>query len=166
MLSAAATSVAGDRNAVRVSRRSTSAAPPVPPTVQPKDVALPSFVTSNADFYRIDTALCVPQLSRADWQLKIHGMVDREITYRFDDLDRVRGRREGGDADLRVQSRRRRPDRQRGVDRATACEICWREAGIHPDADMVLSMSIDGFTAGTPVEALTDEPRCRCWRSG
>ena len=31
------------------------------------------------------------------------------------------------------------------------------EAGIHPDADMVMSTSIDGFTAGTPVEALTDE---------
>ena len=29
-------------------------------------------------------------------------------------------------------------------------------AGVHPDADMVLSTSIDGFTAGTPVEALTD----------
>ena len=28
--------------------------------------------------------------------------------------------------------------------------------GVHPDADMVLSKSIDGFTAGTPVEALTD----------
>ena len=26
-----------------------------------------------------------------------------------------------------------------------------------PDADMVLSTSIDGFTAGTPVEALTDD---------
>src|SRR6202022_4858338 len=62
--------------------------PPVPPTVQPKGVALPSFITSNADFYRIDTALSVPQLSRSNWQLKIHGMVDREITYRFQDLDR------------------------------------------------------------------------------
>ena len=30
------------------------------------------------------------------------------------------------------------------------------DAGVHPDADMVLSTSIDGFTAGTPVEALTD----------
>jgi hypothetical protein len=29
-------------------------------------------------------------------------------------------------------------------------------AGVHADADMVLSTSIDGFTAGTPVEALTD----------
>jgi len=32
-----------------------------------------------------------------------------------------------------------------------------RDSGIHPDADMVLSTSIDGFTAGTPVEALTDD---------
>ena len=29
-------------------------------------------------------------------------------------------------------------------------------AGVHADADMVLSTSIDGFTAGTPVQALTD----------
>jgi hypothetical protein len=29
-------------------------------------------------------------------------------------------------------------------------------AGVHPDADMVLSTSMDGFTVGTPVEALTD----------
>jgi len=29
-------------------------------------------------------------------------------------------------------------------------------AGVHKDADMVLSTSIDGFTAGTPVQALTD----------
>ena len=33
---------------------------------------------------------------------------------------------------------------------ATACGTCWRDAGVHPDADMVLSKSIDGFTAGTP----------------
>lgn len=29
-------------------------------------------------------------------------------------------------------------------------------AGVHADADMMLSTSIDGFSAGTPVEALTD----------
>jgi hypothetical protein len=29
-------------------------------------------------------------------------------------------------------------------------------AGVHADADMMLSTSIDGFTAGTPVQALTD----------
>jgi hypothetical protein len=30
------------------------------------------------------------------------------------------------------------------------------DAGIHSDADMLLSKSTDGFTAGSPVEALTD----------
>ena len=79
--------MAGDRDAFTLPAVDVGA-PPVPPTVQPKGVALPSFVTSNDDFYRIDTALSVPQLSRADWQLKIHGMVDREITYRFEDLER------------------------------------------------------------------------------
>ena len=30
------------------------------------------------------------------------------------------------------------------------------EAGVHADADMLLSRSTDGFTAGTPIEAVTD----------
>ena len=54
--------------------------------VKPKGVALRSYITSNDDFYRIDTALTVPQLSRANWRLKIHGMVDGEVTRSFEDL--------------------------------------------------------------------------------
>jgi DMSO/TMAO reductase YedYZ molybdopterin-dependent catalytic subunit len=147
-------SVSGDRDAFALPRIDV-AAPQVPPTVQPKGVAVPSFVTSNADFYRIDTALSVPQLSRADWQLKIHGMVDREITYRFEDLDRFEvveklvtltcvSNPVGGDL---ISNAAWTGYRVRDL---------LAEAGVHPDADMVLSMSIDGFTAGTPVEALTD----------
>ena len=135
-----------------------SAPPPVPPTVQPKGVALPSFITANADFYRIDTALSVPQLSRTDWQLRIHGMVDREITYRFEDLQRF-------DVVEKVVTLTCVSNPVGGDLISNAAWTGYRvrdllaEAGIHPDADMVLSMSIDGFTAGTPVEALTDEPR-------
>ncbi|MBE1547041.1 DMSO/TMAO reductase YedYZ molybdopterin-dependent catalytic subunit [Mycobacterium sp. OAS707] len=155
VLSRMLSSVSGDRDAFALPKVDV-AAPPVPPAVQPKGVALPSFVTSNADFYRIDTALSVPQLSRADWQLKIHGMVDREITYRFEDLDRFDvveklvtltcvSNPVGGDL----------------ISNATWTGYRVRDlladAGVHPDADMVLSMSIDGFTAGTPVEALTDK---------
>jgi DMSO/TMAO reductase YedYZ molybdopterin-dependent catalytic subunit len=147
-------SVSGDRDAFALPRIDV-AAPQVPPTVQPKGVAVPSFVTSNADFYRIDTALSVPQLSRADWQLKIHGMVDREITYRLEDLDRFEvveklvtltcvSNPVGGDL---ISNAAWTGYRVRDL---------LAEAGVHPDADMVLSMSIDGFTAGTPVEALTD----------
>ncbi len=56
-------------------------APPVPPGVQPAGVELSTFVTDNAEFYRIDTALSVPQLSRESWKLRIHGMVDNEKTF-------------------------------------------------------------------------------------
>src|SRR6201991_1617478 len=155
VLSRMVSSVSGDRDAFALPRIDI-AAPPVPATVQPKGVALPSFVTSNADFYRIDTALSVPQLSRADWQLKIHGMVDREVTYHFEDLDRFETVEQlvtltcvsnpvGGDL---ISNAAWTGYRVRDL---------LAEAGVHPDADMVLSMSIDGFTAGTPVEALTDK---------
>jgi DMSO/TMAO reductase YedYZ molybdopterin-dependent catalytic subunit len=154
VLSRARTSVAGDRDAFALPAVDVPA-PPIPPTVQPKGVALPTFVTSNDDFYRIDTALTVPQLSRADWQLKIHGMVDREVTYRFEDLDRF-------DVVEKVVTLTCVSNPVGGDLISNASWTGYRvrdllaDAGVHADADMVLSMSSDGFTAGTPVEALTD----------
>jgi DMSO/TMAO reductase YedYZ molybdopterin-dependent catalytic subunit len=154
VLSRLTSSVSGDRDAFALPRIDV-AAPPVPPTVQPKGVALPSFVTSNADFYRIDTALSVPQLSRADWQLKIHGMVDRETTYRFEDLGRFEV----------VEKLVTLTCVSNPVGGNLISNAAWTgyrvrdllaEVGVHSDADMVLSTSIDGFTAGTPVDALTD----------
>jgi DMSO/TMAO reductase YedYZ molybdopterin-dependent catalytic subunit len=155
VLSRLLTSVSGDREAFALPRVNV-AAPPVPAAVQPKGVALPSFVTSNADFYRIDTALSVPQLSRSDWQLKIHGMVDREITYRFPDLDRFEVVEK-----LVTLTCVSNPVGGHLISNATWTGYRVRdllaEAGVHSDADMVLSMSIDGFTAGTPVDALADD---------
>jgi DMSO/TMAO reductase YedYZ molybdopterin-dependent catalytic subunit len=154
VLSRLLSSVSGDRAAFALPRANVGP-PPVPPAVQPKGVALPSFVTSNADFYRIDTALSVPQLSRSDWQLKIHGMVDREITYRFADLDRFEVVEK-----LVTLTCVSNPVGGHLISNATWTGFRVRdllaEAGVHSDADMVLSMSIDGFTAGTPVDALTD----------
>jgi DMSO/TMAO reductase YedYZ molybdopterin-dependent catalytic subunit len=130
--------------------------PPAPPNVQPDGVALPSFVTSNEDFYRIDTALSVPQLSRNQWQLKIHGMVDHEVTYRFDDLTKF---------DL-VEKMVTLACVSNPVGGDLISNAVWTgyrvrdllaAVGVHPDADMVMSTSSDGFTAGTPVEALTDD---------
>jgi DMSO/TMAO reductase YedYZ molybdopterin-dependent catalytic subunit len=154
VLSRARTSVAADRDAFALPTVDVKA-PPIPPTVQPKGVALPSFVTSNDDFYRIDTALTVPQLSRADWQLRIHGMVDREITYRFEDLDRF-------EVIEKVVTLTCVSNPVGGNLISNASWTGYRvrdllaDAGIHADADMVLSTSSDGFTAGTPVEALSD----------
>src|ERR1700756_5553695 len=51
-------SVAADRNSLALPRPRTPA-PQIPADVQPKGVALPTFVTASADFYRVDTALVV-----------------------------------------------------------------------------------------------------------
>ena len=44
------------------------------------------FFTPNSKFYRVDTSLVLPKVSPADWQLRIHGMVDRPMTLTYDDL--------------------------------------------------------------------------------
>ncbi|HEY1842316.1 MAG TPA: molybdopterin-dependent oxidoreductase [Mycobacterium sp.] len=147
-------SVAADRNSFTLPRPRISA-PPIPADVQPSGVALPSFITASADFYRVDTALSVPQLSHGDWRLRIHGMVDRETTYSFDDL---------ADFDVveMVTTLTCVSNPVGGTLISTGVWTGYRVAdllavaGVHADADMMLSTSIDGFTAGTPVEALTD----------
>jgi DMSO/TMAO reductase YedYZ molybdopterin-dependent catalytic subunit len=147
-------SVAADRTSFALPRPRRSA-PPIPADVQPNGVALPSFVTASADFYRVDTALSVPQLSHSDWRLRIHGMVDREATYSFNDL---------ADFDVveMVTTLTCVSNPVGGKLISTGIWTGFRVAdllavaGVHADADMMLSTSIDGFTAGTPVEALTD----------
>ncbi len=47
---------------------------------------LTPFYTPNDDFYRVDTALIVPAVATEDWSLLVHGMVDRELTFGFDQL--------------------------------------------------------------------------------
>jgi DMSO/TMAO reductase YedYZ molybdopterin-dependent catalytic subunit len=147
-------SVAADRSSLTLPRPRVTA-PPIPADVQPKGVALPSFVTASADFYRVDTALSVPQLSRSDWRLRIHGMVDHETTYSFTDLA-------GFDVVETVMTLTCVSNPVGGPLISTGIWTGYRvadllaRAGVHADADMLLSTSIDGFTAGTPVQALTD----------
>jgi len=117
---------------------------------------LEPFVTSNTSFYRIDTALSVPQLNPDTWSLRVHGMVEREITLGYEDLlseDLIEtavtlccvSNTVGGDL----------------VGNAVWTGWPVREllqrAGVAADADMVLSTSEDGWTASTPLEALTDD---------
>ncbi|GGL26677.1 molybdopterin-dependent oxidoreductase [Nocardia jinanensis] len=131
------------------------AAAPVPPGTDPPVPGITDFITPNDTFYRIDTALRIPALTSADWRLRIHGMVEREIELTMDDLLRrpavekvitltCVSNEVGGDL----------------IGNATwigyPLADLLAEAGVRPDADMVLSTSADGFTAGTPVAALTD----------
>lgn len=133
-------------------------APPIPADADFAKLGTPTFITANANFYRIDTALVVPQVRAEDWSLRIHGMVDREITYTYADI-------------------RNRPLVERvmtlccvsnpvggpyistakfvGVDLAGLLN----EAGVRPGAEQLYSMSVDGFTAGTPISTVLDPSR-------
>ena len=113
------------------------------------------FRVPNADFYRIDTATVVPRVNTADWQLRIHGMVAREV--RLDWATLVAGGLVERDVTLTCVSNEVGDSlignaRWLGLPLAPLLE----QAGPTPDADMVLSTSADGWTAGTPLAVLLD----------
>ncbi|GAA4479998.1 molybdopterin-dependent oxidoreductase [Microbacterium panaciterrae] len=119
---------------------------------------LSPLFTPNADFYRVDTALSVPSIAPADWRLTVDGMVGRRVELGFDELLHM-GLREYAVTLTCVSN-------QVGgnlVGTARWLGVPVREildlARPAEAADMVLSRSIDGFTASTPLDALTDPTR-------
>lgn len=81
--------VAGSRDAVTARLRAatlTERAAAVPAGAAFPDAGTPTFITANPDFDRIDVALQVPAQTAQDWRLRIHGMVDKEMTLSFEDL--------------------------------------------------------------------------------
>ncbi len=143
------------RAAVRLPAAAT-AAPAVPAAAELAIDGLAPVVTPNSAFYRIDTALVVPQVDPADWSLRVHGMVDHEVVLTWDEL--VELPLQESDITLACVSNTVGGDL---IGNARWLGYPVRElltrAGVSADADMVLSTSIDGFTASTPLEALTDE---------
>lgn len=115
-----------------------------------------TLFTPNKDFYRVDTALTVPTIDPGTWRLVIDGMVDRRVELTFQDIldmgldeyaitltcvsNEVGGELVGNAMWLGVPLR-----------------DVLKKAGVKSGADMVLSRSIDGYTASTPLSALTDE---------
>jgi DMSO/TMAO reductase YedYZ molybdopterin-dependent catalytic subunit len=147
-------SVSADRAAVTLPAPA-SPAPVLPASVDAELPGLARFVTSNRSFYRIDTALVVPQVAPDEWTLKIHGRVRNPLTITFDQL-------------------LARPMIERYITLACVSNEVggglisnarWlgvrlgdllAEADPEPGADQVVSRSVDGFTAGTPTDVLRD----------
>nr|WP_276610735.1 molybdopterin-dependent oxidoreductase [Kineococcus siccus] len=99
--------------------------------------------------------MSVPQVDVASWTLRIHGMVEREVTVTFDDLlaeDLVERWMTMTCVSNEVGGNLVGNARWLGVPLTTLL----RRAGLQPDADMLLSRSVDGFTISTPVAAATD----------
>jgi DMSO/TMAO reductase YedYZ molybdopterin-dependent catalytic subunit len=122
--------------------------------IAPAGVA--SFRTPNETFYRIDTALVPPNVDPSTWSLRIHGMVEREVTVTYDDL-LARPITEGWVTLCCVSN---------SVGGDLIGNAWWSgvkiadllaEAGPLPGADAVLQTSHDGWNCGTPLEALTDD---------
>ena len=116
---------------------------------------LSSFVTSNASFYRVDTALVLPQVDPSSWQLRIHGMVDREITLTFDELLK-RPLIEDYITLCCVSNPVGGPYIGNAKWLGASLAAVLREAGIKAGADQLLCTSVDGFTSGTPVQTVMD----------
>jgi DMSO/TMAO reductase YedYZ molybdopterin-dependent catalytic subunit len=133
-----------------------TAAATVPSAAELDIEGLAPVVTPNAQFYRIDTALAVPAVDPSGWSLRVHGMVDQEVTLTWDELlalpleesvttlacvsNEVGGGLIGNAVWLGYPIR----------------ELLARAAPT-ADADMVLSRSVDGFTASTPLAVLEDD---------
>ena len=131
-------------------------AEPVPDGVSFDVDGLTAHVTPTQDFYRVDTALQVPAVAAGSHVLRITGMVDEPLELTMGDLlsrELVERRitltcvsnQVGGDL----------------LGTATWIGIPVREllaeAGVQPGADAVRSVSTDGYTAGTPLDVLTDD---------
>jgi DMSO/TMAO reductase YedYZ molybdopterin-dependent catalytic subunit len=116
---------------------------------------LSPFVTPNSVFYRVDTALILPQIAPADWQLRIHGMVEREITISFADLLRL-PLIENYTTLACVSNPVGGPYIGNAKWLGASLAGLLRTARIRAGADQLLCTSTDGFTSGTPVQAVMD----------
>ncbi|TDD85141.1 molybdopterin-binding oxidoreductase [Actinomadura darangshiensis] len=132
-----------------------SRAKPVPSGAQVRVPGMTPFRTANSGFYRVDTALVLPQVDPRDWTLRIHGMVARPVELTFDDLlklDLVER-----DITLSCVSNQ--------VGGNLAGNARWlgaplapllRRAGVRSGADQILSRSSDGMTISTPLQTVLD----------
>jgi DMSO/TMAO reductase YedYZ molybdopterin-dependent catalytic subunit len=140
---------------LRATLRLPTRRPPKPPGVDQAVEGQAPWVTSNRAFYRIDTALTPPLVDHTQWRLRIHGMVEHEMTVSYQDLlDRglstawvtlcCVSNPVGGDLISNT------------VFSGVPMKDLLEEVGVKPGADMLLSTSEDGWTAGTPLTAITD----------
>jgi DMSO/TMAO reductase YedYZ molybdopterin-dependent catalytic subunit len=133
-------------------------AQPAPPVPAGSDLRIPGlgpFITPNSAFYRVDTAIVLPQVPPSSWQLRIHGMVSREITLNFDQLLR-RPLLEDYITLCCVSNPVGGPYIGNARWLGTSLGALLREAGIRAGADQLYCTSADGFTSGTPVQTAMD----------
>jgi DMSO/TMAO reductase YedYZ molybdopterin-dependent catalytic subunit len=147
-------SVAQARASLRLPRPEHTV-PGLPPGTDLHIPGLSPFLTPNGGFYRVDTAIILPQVAPSSWQLRIHGMVEREITLTLDQLLRL-PLIENYTTLTCVSNPVGGPYIGNALWLGTSLARLLRAAGIRAGASQLLCTSSDGFTSGTPVQAVMD----------
>src|SRR3954451_20412072 len=126
-----------------------------PPSAADFDVpGITPIVVANDAFYQIDTKLGTPHIDQTTWSLRIHGMVDHEVTLTYDQLlamplveqyvtiacvsNEVGGHLVGN-------------AKWTGVNLNSILAL----AGVQDGATQVVGRSYDGWTSGFPTEHLS-----------
>ncbi|WP_340537172.1 molybdopterin-dependent oxidoreductase [Nocardioides sp. GXZ039] len=130
-------------------------APEVPPGARLDVEGLSAWMTPVGSFFIKDTAVVRPALKTENWTIKIHGLVENELELTFEELVN-RGIEESWITMVSVFN-------EVGGDlvgnawfSGVLLAPLLAEARPLPDADAVLQTSEDGWTCGTPLEAMTD----------
>ena len=114
------------------------------------------WMTPNEDFYLIDTTIAKPTIEPEEWSLRIHGLVDRELTLTYSDL--VAREMTESWITLNCVSNEVGGDLV-GNARWSGVRIAdlLADLGVSDEADCILQTSHDGWTCATPLAALTDD---------
>ena len=142
------------RSAIRLPGPAVSGSRP-PAGAQLHVPGISPFTTPNGSFYRVDTALSLPQVPPETWHLRVHGMVERELDITFDQLLK----RPLTEADITlacVSNQVGGPYVGNARWLGASLAALLREAGVKRGADQILSTSADGWTCGTPIETVMD----------
>ncbi len=131
------------------------AAPPLPAGSSFSVEGLSPLVTPNADFYRIDTALSVPQVDPDHWTLKIGGRVDHPYELTFAEVLAMPMVEEYVTLSC-VSNEVGGPLISNAKWLGVPLPTLLDRAGVQKGADQIVGRSVDDFTAGIPTAALLD----------
>ncbi|MEV8337831.1 molybdopterin-dependent oxidoreductase [Leucobacter sp. NPDC077196] len=154
LLNATSASIDAARRELRLPEPRTTVA--IPQGAEFEVDGLSPLITPNADFYRVDTALTVPAVDPSTWRLVIDGMVRKRVELSFDDLVGM-GLDEYSVTLTCVSNEVGGGLVGNAIWQGVPIRDILKMAGPQTGADMVLSRSVDGYTASTPLESLTDD---------
>ena len=144
---------------VAASRAATTFPPPKQTVAVPDQPfavdGLSPYLTPNAAFYRIDTAIFLPEVDVTAWRLRVSGGVERPLTLTYDELLAM----------ALVEQPVTLACVSNDVGGSLVGNAVWRgvpladvldRAGVRPEATQIIARAVDDFTVGLPTAAATD----------